>query len=117
MKIFRKLIRDKIPEIVSVEGKKAVTRVLSDAEFIVALENKLLEEIQELRAGDASKKEEIADIYEVLETLCRANGFSEAEIKKIKEEKRLARGGFDKKLFLENVECELPLLVSEGAKV
>jgi predicted house-cleaning noncanonical NTP pyrophosphatase (MazG superfamily) len=102
MKIFRKLIRDKIPEII--KDGKPVTRVLSDAEFLQALENKLLEEVQEMRDKNADKKMELADIYEVLDVLLKTYGFSKKEILEIQKKKREERGGFDKKLFLESVE-------------
>ncbi len=103
MKLFRKLIRDKIPEIIAADGKKAVTRVLSDEEFITALENKLLEEVQEMRQSE-DKKVEITDIYEVLDAFIRVQGFSKKEILEIQKKKREERGGFDKHLFLEGVE-------------
>ncbi|RJQ36526.1 phosphoribosyl-ATP pyrophosphohydrolase [Candidatus Parcubacteria bacterium] len=103
MKIFRKLIRDRIPEIIAAKGERAVTRVLNDEEFAVALENKLLEEVQEMRLGD-NKAEEIADIYEVLDALIRARGFSAEEIMRLKDKKRAERGGFEKKLLLEGTQ-------------
>lgn len=103
MKIFRKLIRDNIPEIMAAKGEKPVTRILNEEEYRTALENKLLEEVQEMRQG-ASKSEEIADIYEVLEALIAANGFSAEDIRALKEKKRAERGGFEKRLFLESVE-------------
>lgn len=106
MKIFRKLIRDRIPEIMAVDGKRAVTRVLDDAEFLTALENKILEEVQEMRqeADIAHKKMEIADVYEALDALIRAYDFSKEEILALQEKKRAERGGFEKKLFLEGTE-------------
>ena len=103
MKIFRKLIRDRIPEIIAQNGEKAHVRVLDDKEFLQALENKLLEEVQEMRQG-ADKKMELADIYEVLDALIQAYGFSKSEISKIQTKKRKDRGGFEKRLFLEGTE-------------
>ena len=103
MKTFRKLIRDKIPERIAADGEKAKVRILDDKEFLTALENKLLEEVQEMRLG-AEKRMEIADIYEVLDALISAHGFSKEEILKIQEKKRAERGGFEKKLFLEGTE-------------
>ena len=103
MKTFRKLIRDRIPEIMAANGEKAVTRVLSDEEFLTALENKLLEEVQEMRTG-ADKKMELADIYEVLDALIQVYGFSQEEILELKKKKRMERGGFEKRLFLEGTE-------------
>ena len=104
MKVFRKLVRDRIPEIIAANGEKAITRVLDEAEFVTALENKLLEEVQEMRANKAERKVEIADIYEVLDALIRAYGFSKEEIMALKEKKRTERGGFEKRLLLEGTE-------------
>lgn len=104
MKVFRKLIRDQIPEIIAQDGEKAVTRVLDEAEFVTALEHKLLEEVQEMRQDKAERKIEIADIYEVLDALIQAYGFSKEEIMMLKEKKHTERGGFDKRLFLEGTE-------------
>lgn len=103
MKIFRKLVRDRVSEIMEADGKKPVTRILDDREYGIALENKLLEEVQEMRQG-ADKKEEIADIHEVLDALIAAHGFSQEEILEIQKKKRAARGGFSKKIFLESAE-------------
>lgn len=104
MKIFRKLVRDRIPEIIEKDGQKAVTRVLDEKEFIVAMENKLLEEVQEFRADAADKKMEMADIREVLGALMHGYGFSEEEIAVLQAKRRAERGGFEKRLFLEKVE-------------
>ncbi len=103
MKMFRKLIRDRIPEIIAANGEKAVTHVLDDAEFFQALENKLLEEVQEMRLG-TEKETEIADIYEVLDALILAYGFSKEKIFEIQKKKREERGGFEKRIFLERTE-------------
>lgn len=104
MKIFRKLVRDNVPEIIEKDGKKPITRVLDDKEYLTALENKLLEEVQELRSAKEDPEEEIADIYEVLDALIEARGFTKAGISAIQEKKRREHGGFSKKLFLERVE-------------
>lgn len=104
MKVFRKLIRDRIPEIIAANGEKAITRTLDEAEFVTALENKLLEEVQEFRQGKADRKTELADIYEVLDAIIAARGFSKEEIIALQKKKREERGGFEKHLFLEGTE-------------
>lgn len=35
MKVYNKLVRDKIPEIIEEDGKTCKTRILSDEEYIV----------------------------------------------------------------------------------
>jgi len=38
MKVYNKLVRDKIPEIIEADGKVCRTHILSNEEYIVALE-------------------------------------------------------------------------------
>ncbi|MEK7630993.1 MAG: nucleoside triphosphate pyrophosphohydrolase [Patescibacteria group bacterium] len=104
MKIFRKLVRDNVPEIMIKDGSKPTTRVLAEPEYLKALDDKLLEEVQELRHGDEDRKEEMADIYEVLDAMAKVHGFSKEDILRIQEEKRTRRGGFEKRIFLESAE-------------
>src|ERR1700679_4294977 len=63
-KVYNKLVRDKIPEIIRADGKKLKTRVLSDEEHLEALLAKVEEELKELR--EAKNVEELADLHEVL---------------------------------------------------
>jgi predicted house-cleaning noncanonical NTP pyrophosphatase (MazG superfamily) len=42
-----KLVRDKIPDIIKSAGKQAVTRILTDEEYLVELDRKLSEECAE----------------------------------------------------------------------
>lgn len=102
MNIFKKLIRDKMPEIMAAKGTPIRTRVLEDdAEFIAALENKLLEEVQELRNKDQPALAQIAYMKEILDTLQKAYGISSEDVEKERTQKREERGGFEKRLFLE----------------
>lgn len=95
---FNKLVRDKIPEMIEKEGYVPETEILSSRRFLSELDRKLGEEVDEYReSGDI---EEIADILEVLYSICDARGYSFDEIMKIKEDKKLKRGGFSKKIFL-----------------
>ena len=41
-RIYNKLVRDKIPEIITSKGEKPITRVLNDEEYKEQLEKKLL---------------------------------------------------------------------------
>lgn len=45
--IHNKLVRDKIPQIIEASGKRCVTRVLAEEEYIAALDGKLQEELNE----------------------------------------------------------------------
>jgi len=100
-----KLVRDNIADIIKAKGEKPVTRTLSDAEYRVQLEKKLLEECRELIQCTTPDKrlEESSDILEVLITLGALDNFSLEDMELMRDVKRNVRGGFSKKLFLEKV--------------
>lgn len=99
-----KLVRDKIPDIIKNNGRKAKYHILSEAEYLAALDEKLSEEVNEYQADKSL--EEMADVLEVLYAICKARGYSIEELEGKRAEKLLHRGGFDKKLFLEYSEEE-----------
>jgi len=47
LKKYNKLVRDKIPEIIEQDGRKAVCHVLSEMDYIVKLDKKLSEVVWE----------------------------------------------------------------------
>jgi len=104
-KIYNKLVRDKIPEIIVQNNGKPVTRILSDEEYKTELEKKLLEEYYEvLSATDSNDRiEELADMLEVMIELAKLEGKKLDEIIEICKNKGLKRGGFGDKIFLEKV--------------
>lgn len=102
MKVYNKLVRDKIPEIIEKEGKTCVTHILSDDEYIDALETKLNEEVAEYQ--EDKSLEEMADVLEVLQSICLARGYSLEELEAMRKKKADERGGFKEKIFLESVE-------------
>ena len=94
-----KLVRDRIPELIAAKGEKAVHHVADDAEYLRALGEKLVEEMNELRADPCAG--EVADVLEVVEAFAKAHGIAMEDALRTKEEKRRARGGFDAKIILE----------------
>ena len=102
MPTYNKLVRDKIPEIISSSGKKANCRILSKDEFITELDRKLDEECAEYQCD--KNIEELADILEVIYAIAEARGYSAAELERVRLEKSEKRGGFSQRIFLENVE-------------
>ena len=101
-KVYNKLVRDKVPEIIQEEGKVVKTRVLDDAEYLEALIEKLGEEYEEFKADN--NVEELADLQEVILALADALGIKHSDLAKKLSEKSLQRGAFKKKIFLESVE-------------
>lgn len=96
---YDKLVRDKIPEIIKAKGKQCKTHVAENAEYVEKLKQKLLEEVHEyLESGDV---EELADIKEVLLALYEIENISEIKIEEMRKRKFVERGGFSKKIILE----------------
>jgi len=99
VKIYNKLVRDKIEEIMISNGAKPITRILSDEEYQKELDKKLLEEVKEyLESGEI---EELADIEEVILAILNTKGQKKENLEEIRKNKVLKRGAFKKKLFLE----------------
>ena len=99
--IYKKLIRDNIPEIIAAQGKTLTIRTLSDDEYLNALNHKLREEISEYL--EDSCLEELCDILEVVYAIAGAKGYTGKDIEDCRHAKNLKSGAFEKKLFLEKV--------------
>lgn len=101
MKVYNKLVRDKIPEIIAADGKTAKTRILNKEEYLQELIKKLGEEYEEFKADQ--NVDELADLLEVILALSDAINISHSELAKVMSKKTLERGAFKKKIFLERV--------------
>ncbi|PJJ30826.1 putative house-cleaning noncanonical NTP pyrophosphatase (MazG superfamily) [[Clostridium] celerecrescens 18A] len=102
MKRYDKLVRDRIPEVIEAKGKRAVCRILSDEEYMMELEEKLNEEVKEYL--EDKSLEEMADVLEVLYSICSARGYTKAELEAERKKKAKDRGGFNNRIFLEYVD-------------
>ena len=95
---YNKAIRDKIPEIIKNSGNNCNVKKLTDDEFLIEIEAKLREELEEY--FQSKSVEELADIIEVVNRISVLRGVSEEELEKIREKKSTERGKFDENLFL-----------------
>jgi predicted house-cleaning noncanonical NTP pyrophosphatase (MazG superfamily) len=98
-----KLVRDNIPTIIHQKhGILPETSILNDEDFEKYLRRKLVEE--SLEALNAEKTEdltlEIADIYEVLDTLISLKNITKEDIYTAQTQKRNKNGGFNQKILL-----------------
>lgn len=98
MESYNKLVRDFIPNIIQRNGKMCDITTLSENAYINALEKKLQEETAEYL--ESKSKEEIADILEVLRAIAVSRGYDWDEIETIRTDKKMAKGGFEKRIFL-----------------
>ena len=101
VKIYNKLVRDKIPEIIASQGKKCDVEVLGDAEYLEMIDKKLDEELAEYHKD--KNIEELADLLEVIYAATKARGYSIEDLEKVRAEKAEKRGSFDKKILLKKV--------------
>ncbi|MGD0066080.1 MAG: nucleoside triphosphate pyrophosphohydrolase [Streptosporangiaceae bacterium] len=100
-----KLVRDRIPAIITADGGQPVIRVLDDAGYEAALRAKLLEEAHEAQAApDGELASELADVLEVLGALAATHGMSWEDVVSEASRKRAERGGFGDRTFLEYVD-------------
>ncbi|MDC0150399.1 nucleoside triphosphate pyrophosphohydrolase [Nitrosopumilus sp.] len=98
MVIYNKAIRDKIPEIIKESGKNCNVKKLDNSEFLIRLEKKLVEELEEYQ--ESKNVEELADILEVIYRISELKGVVSDELDKIRQKKAEQRGKFDDNLFL-----------------
>ncbi len=100
-KQYHKLVRDKIPQIIAQSGKVCQTRILTEAEYLPMLEEKLAEELAEYRQDGSL--EELADLLEVVRACAIARGYTVEQLEQARAEKAEKRGGFAKRILLESV--------------
>lgn len=98
MKVYDKLVRDRIPEIIESSGNKCEIEVVSDEVALEYLYKKLNEEVGELL--EDKNLDEISDCLEVLFAIGAKYGYSEDEVLDRRNEKKLERGGFSNNIVL-----------------
>jgi len=97
-----KASRDKIPEIIKESGNICNSVTLSDEQFLIELEKKLIEEVNEYT--ESKDVEELADLLEVIYRISELSGVNPDELDKIRQDKAEKRGKFTSNLFLIDAE-------------
>jgi len=100
--IYHKLVRDKIPEIIEASGKCCTTRILTNAEYLIHLDEKLREELAEYQ--QSKDLEELADLLEVMHAVVKARGSTWEALEQLRLQKKACRGGFENQILLQSVE-------------
>ena len=101
VKIYNKLVRDKIPEIIESSGNTCTVETLTDEKYIAMLDAKLTEELAEYQ--ESKSLEELADLLEVMGAVVKARGYTWDELTTVRKKKREERGGFEKRILLKEV--------------
>lgn len=96
-----KLVRDKIPDIIRASGKECEIEILSDEDYIKALDAKLDEEVAEYH--ESHSLEELADILEVILAISYARGYGGSALIDTNTDKRYERGGFGDRILLKEI--------------
>ena len=102
MKVYNKLVRDKIPTIIKSKGKKFSTHVTSTEEYKQKLKEKLLEEASEFLKEPSI--EEIGDVAEVFGAILEAFDYSVEDLQRQVLNKIADKGSFLDRTILEYVE-------------
>ena len=102
VKIYHKLVRDKIPQIIEAGGNTCTTQILSQESYLKMLDEKLTEELNEYL--ESKSPEELADLLEVMMAVAKARGYAWQEIENIRLAKLEKRGGFEKRILLNTVQ-------------
>jgi predicted house-cleaning noncanonical NTP pyrophosphatase (MazG superfamily) len=95
--VFRKLVRDKIPESIMNKGEQVTQIALHGENLLVALKAKLVEEAMEVADSTSTTEivEELADVQEVIHAISKHLKITKANVESIRKEKREKRGAFD----------------------
>ena len=101
-RVYNKLVRDNIPEIIRNNNETPIIKILSNDEYLRELKSKLQEEVDEFLASNDIT--ELADILEVVDALSTANNSSLNEVMDIKIRKAEKNGKFENKIFLIEVQ-------------
>lgn len=99
---YNKLVRDKIVENIKNSDRNPSYRIMDNEEYLKELNKKLLEEAHEF--VEENSIEELADVFEVIESIIKIKNINIEEVRKYQQIKKEKNGGFDKKIYLINVE-------------
>lgn len=103
---FNKIVRDKAVAELESEGIKVSYEKMPKESLVSHLKNKLLEEAKEVFDSQSNDElaAEVADIYDVLEAICKESGIDLSEVQKKRTQKNSKRGGFSDGIFIHHVE-------------
>lgn len=102
VKVYNKLVRDKIPEIIEADGRKCKTEILSEEAYLKMVDAKLDEELAEYHKDQ--NIEELADLLEVIYAAAQARGYSVEKLESVRAAKAEKRGAFQKRILLKETE-------------
>ncbi|TAA73392.1 nucleoside triphosphate pyrophosphohydrolase [Planococcus salinarum] len=106
MPIYNKLVRDNIPQVIEKTNKQFSTRILSKEEYMIEVKKKMNEELEEYQQAATNEEavEELADMLELIHAAVKIHGATIEQLEEVRRAKAEKRGGFEKRIFLIEVE-------------
>lgn len=101
MKSNNKLVRDKVPDLITEQGNSPVIHVATDKEYWEKLKEKLKEEVNEFHQTE--DEEELADIIEVINSICDFKKINKKKLDLLREQKARKKGKFRNKFILDDI--------------
>lgn len=105
--VFKKLVRDKLPQMYKDLNQTIVSRTLTDSELHIRLRDKLVEEATEIPIDSDDRRmiiNELSDVYQVLDDIRAELAISIDEVEDAKQKKFAKKGGFSNGIFVETIE-------------
>ena len=99
---YDKLIRDKVPELIKSRGDSCEVHIAGDDEYSDKLKAKIMEGVGEFL--DNPCVDELADVLEVVYAIADFKFGGRDELEKVRMMKVAERGGFGKKIVLDESE-------------
>ncbi len=105
MKELNKLVRDKVPNLVTKDGGSYTLKLLSPLEHQHEITHKLIEELSEYREAETKDQaiEELVDMVELIHAAITLHGLTVEEFEEIRQAKKAKKGGFNKGIYLHTI--------------
>ena len=102
---LNKLVRDKVPSLVTKDGGSYSLKLLSPLEHQHEITKKMFEELNEYNEATSKSKaiEELVDIVELIYAAVQLHDLSIDEFEAIRLAKKQKKGGFEKGIYLHNI--------------
>ncbi|WP_431026854.1 nucleoside triphosphate pyrophosphohydrolase [Lysinibacillus sp. LZ02] len=102
---LNKLVRDKVPSLVTKDGGSYSLKLLSPLEHQHEITKKMYEELDEYHAAHSKDEaiEELVDMVELIYAAIKLHDVSPEDFEAIRLEKKKKKGGFEKGIYLNSI--------------
>ncbi len=102
---LNKLVRDKVPSLVTKDGGSYSLKLLSPLEHKHEITKKLFEELEEYHEANSKESaiEELVDMVELIYSALKLHDVSIEEFELIRKEKKKLKGSFEKGIYLNSI--------------